>query len=318
MRLLRSLIFLTTLYLCGCSHLNLSEYATAEISEVKSSTADSNPINELNYHGIPLRSGQILVSSKDTGLNLFLTLTDEAFHPFAHAGIISIENNRPYLYHATADLKLLYQGTLTEKTRGTIERLPLSEYLNKTTVSAIYSHASAKQEQLMADFAIKAHKQKLPYDAFFDETDRSKVYCSEFIVAAIESSGGLPVKLRKRRQHPSINAIYEGLAIKTNHHYFANDLITHANRIGLFSKTLNKEQISIYFELRKEIHRRFTDDQKAGNIIQWTGFGLEQREPIKLFIKKGLSKDFRDRQASESLTEWVAALANDVFGEFDG
>lgn len=305
-------ILLFALTLTGCSTINLNSFSTFEVSDHSGSPKTYR--GEINYHGVPLRSGQILVSNNNTPLNFFLTLTDREYHPYAHAGIISIEQGQPYLYHAVAKLTLLARGTLTDKTKGTIARTPLHTYLKDKSVIAIYNLPFARVERPMVDFAMRSHREKLPYDSLFDETDSSKVYCSEFIVRAIESGGGTPVSLRPRSRHPSIDAIYDGLGIESVKHYFVSDIIADASRVALFSKTLSKEQIGLYFAVREELYRRFTPDQKVGNIMRWTGFGLAFREPVKLFMERGVKQDFREQRDDETLREWVAALADEVLG----
>lgn len=306
-------ILFCTLVLAGCSTINPKSFSTFEISNPARSSNVQH--NEINYHGVQLRSGQILVSNNTTPLNFFVTLTDQEYHPYSHAGIISIEEGKPYLYHATAQLRLLYRGSLTDKTKGTISRTPLDTYLkDETAVFAIYSLPSPKVEKSMADFAVKSYKEKLPYDSLFDETDSSKVYCSEFIVQAIISGGGAPPPLRPRSRHPSIDAVYEGLGIKSTQHYFVSDLIAGASRVALLSRTLTKQQIDLYFALREELHRRFTPDQKVGNIMSWTGLGLAFREPVLSYIERGTHQGFRKRRDDETPREWAAALADEVFG----
>lgn len=307
-----SLLFFMLL-LTGCSTINPNTFSTFEASDRSDSLKTSR--DKINYHGVPLRSGQILVSSGFTPLNFLLSLTDTEFYPYTHAGIISIEQGEPYLYHAIAEVRPLARGSIMDKTKGKIARISLSKYLNDKTVVAIYSLSSPELGKSMADFAIKSYKDGLPYDALFDETDRTKVYCTEFIVQAIESSGGKPIFLRPRSRHPSIDAIYSGLGIKSIKHYFVRDILTDASPVALFSKTLTREQIDLYFALREELYRRFTPDQKMGNIMSWTGLGFAFREPVTVFVDRGLKQDFRKRRYDETWREWVSALANEVFGE---
>ena len=310
-------ILLLALVLSGCSTINLKSFSTFEISHQSSPAKFSELNDEIDYHGLRLRSGQILVSDTNTALNFFVTLTDQVYSPYAHAGIISIERGKPYLYHAVAKLKLLFKGSLTDKTKGTIKRTPLSKYIKGKSVVAIYNLPSAKIEKSMADFAVRSHKEKLPYDALFDETDASKVYCSEFIVQAMESGGGAPVSLRPRSRHQSIDAVYEGLGIESTKHYFVRDIISGANRVALLSKTLTREQVDLYFALREELYRRFTSEQKVGNIMRWTGYGVVFRGPVKSFIQRGTNKDFRKQLDTETQHEWASALADEVLGRIN-
>ncbi len=332
MRLLNSATLLSVsliIAITGCSHTptsndELKEYKTIKLDQpqqqeiglplkpLKASSLEGS--NSLTFDKLPLRSGQIIVSDTDTALNFFVSLTDPVYNPYAHAGVISIEDGEPYLYHAVPNLNLLYSGTLTDKTQGTIERWHLSKFLRDRSIAAIYSSPSQKQERAIAEFAVNAFKNKLPYDSLFDETDSSKVYCSEFVVQAIESSNISKVKLRPRNRHTSIDAVYEGLGILSVDHYFASDLVEGFERIALFSRQLTMKQIDIYFALKNELHQRFTPKQKVGNIMSWTGTGLEFRPSVKHFLKRGIDGGFRKQGQNETLNEWVSALADEVLG----
>jgi hypothetical protein len=298
--------------LSGCASVKIDSFATLEITE--NANALTQTEGAVNYHGIPLESGQIIVSNSNTALNLIVTLTDDEYHPFAHAGIISIENNKPYVYHAIAKLRLLFNGSPTDLTKGVITRTPLGAFLKGKAVIEIYQPSSASLGEEMAAFAIRSHVERLPYDAVFDSVDRSRVYCSEFIVSAIESGGGTPVPLRPRSRHPSIDTIYQWLSIEATGHYFVHDLISNNKRVAHLSLDLTAKQTELFILLREELHRRFKPDQKIGYIMSWTGFGVALRPQVKLFIQRGLEQNFRNAFAGETLRDWVSALADDALG----
>jgi hypothetical protein len=260
-----------------------------------------------------LLPGQIIVSDRNKALNLIVSLTDTEFHPYTHAGIISIEQGKPYVYHAIAQLRLLFNGSPTDLTKGVVKRTSLAMFLKDKTVAAIYNPTSVNVGKSMADFAVRSHREKLRYDPLFDPVDRSKVYCSEFIAIAIESAGGGVVPLRPRNRHSSINTIYEWLSITAKDHYFVNDLVSKNDRIALLSERLTRGQIDLYFALREELHRRFTPNQKIGNIMRWTGFGVAFLPQITSFMQRGIEEgrvSFSDKERRD----WVMSLANEVLG----
>lgn len=302
--------------LSGCASVSIESFSTFSVS------ADSNasaPVEGgIDFHGMPLMPGQIIVSDNNKAINLIVTLTDVDYHRFSHAGIISIEDGKPYVYQAVAELRLLFKGSPTDLTKGFIKRTPLMSFLKDVTVSAIYDPETVAMGQSMAEFAARSHAAKMQYDALFDASDRSKVYCSEFIVSAIESSGGAEIPLRARSRHPSIDIIYDWLSIEAKGHYFVTDLVANNHRAVLLSNKLSPSQIELYFLMREELHRRFSIDQKIGNIMSWTGFGVAFRPQIKAFIERGLNGEFREPGLGETDTEWVAALADEVLGKVWG
>lgn len=296
----------------GCSSMGGKSLSSLEVSDNPHVLAESS--GGIDYLGVPLKSGQIIVSDSNTALNFTVTLTDTEYHPYTHAGIISVERGKPYVYHAIAQLRLLFNGSPTDLTKGAITRTSLNTFINDKAVVAIYNPQSEAIGRSISEFAIRSHAEKLRYDALFDAVDRSKVYCSEFIVSAIEDAGGNPIQLRARNKHRSIDTIYNWLSIEANAHYFVKDLVSQDNRVALLSASLRSDQISRYFALREELYRRFTPDQKLGNIMRWTGFGPAFRPQISLFIQRGIDESFRARHRGETLPEWVMALADEVLG----
>ena len=73
----------------------------------------------------------------------------------------------------------------------------------------------------------------------------------------------------------------------------------------------------VYFAIKREIHRRFTADQKLGNIFEWTGKRLVFREPIIRFMTEGLRyyEDDLSIPDEAAIDTDMRKLANRLFGE---
>ena len=198
---------------------------------------------------------------------------------------------------------------------GSVRRTELSKYLARQTVSAIYSPPAQARQQVIAQFARKSYLNKVSYDGYYNAADRSRMYCSEFVVGALESAGSDPVPLRQRSPNPSLEVFYDWMKIRDSSFYFVHDLIANGHQLALVSKTLSSQQITTYFELRRELFRRFTPDQKLGNIVRWTGLGVAYRPKVANFMQRGLQFDFRKRKTDEPVRQWVQVLANSIFGE---
>lgn len=309
-------LILVVVMLSACGPTSIRSFSTVEVTTP--TNVPGQLAGTIDFHGIPLRSGQIIVSNRNTALNLIVTLTDTEHQSYAHAGIISIEQGKPYVYHATVQLRLLFRSSPTDLTKGVIERWPLMKFLDETMVVAIYDPPSLAIGKSMSEYAIRSRKERLPYDPVFDEVDRSKVYCSEFVVSALEASGTRPIPVRPRRSHPSIDIIYEWLSIKAKGHYFVSDLVDENRLVALLSERLTRQQIDLYIGLRAELFRRFTPDQKIGNMISWTGFGVKLLPDVERFIQRGISGDFRAPRPGEAQQDWIMALADEVFGSIVG
>jgi hypothetical protein len=75
------------------------------------------------------------------------------------------------------------------------------------------------------------------------------------------------------------------------------------HRVALFSRRLTGAQVERYFVLKREIHRRFTDDQQVGSVLAWQGQRLRLRPLVDRYFEIGVDSA-RD----------VSELADEMFG----
>jgi hypothetical protein len=87
----------------------------------------------------------------------------------------------------------------------------------------------------------------------------------------------------------------------------AESLIRPAHRVALISHEYSLEQLTAYFSAKQELHRRFTEDQKLGNVWQWTWHGLALQPNVAAFLKA----------SSDRPHESSTALAIEYFGRQD-
>ena len=66
----------------------------------------------------------------------------------------------------------------------------------------------------------------------------------------------------------------------------AGTLVEHSERVALISKRHSPAQFSAWFSLQQELHRRFTADQKVGNVLSFSTFtGLRFQPPVHEVIR---------------------------------
>ena len=79
------------------------------------------------------------------------------------------------------------------------------------------------------------------------------------------------------------------------------------------------ERFQVYFELKRELHRRFTADQAVGNLFEWNGKNLLYRQPVQDFLVQGVEMyRGRDVPPLEEVRREVRALAARMFGPLAG
>jgi hypothetical protein len=87
----------------------------------------------------------------------------------------------------------------------------------------------------------------------------------------------------------------------------AGSLTEGAERVALISERLSAREVEAYFAAKRELHRRFTDDQKLGNIWVWSWRGLQLRPQIEAFLEA--SSQWPHETAAELADDWLGAFA---------
>lgn len=235
------------------------------------------------YAGLPLESGQLVVSEAPSALNLIIALLPQQYRPYVHAGILSFEAGEPYVYEAIGAWGIPRGGRPTDAIRGAIERVALGDFLRKNDFVAFYDPPPRVDRARMAAFARRHHQARTPFDAYFDADDRSRLYCTEFVAAALEHSGAGPVPLSRMRANRSLRVFLGWLGINAERHYQAADLLVGASPVGALSLRYTLTQARVHFAVRREIHRRFTQDQRLGHVVQRNRLGIEERAQLRRF-----------------------------------
>lgn len=76
------------------------------------------------------------------------------------------------------------------------------------------------------------------------------------------------------------------------------------------SREYTPSQVDAYFAIKRELHQRFTADQKLGNVFRWSWGGLKLREDVDAFMREGLELGkSTQNSASSGLGEAVKSLA---------
>ena len=93
-----TLALLATVLLPACTALGPRHYTTWQSEPAaRIAAADPDAPDSIDFHGIPVRSGQIVVSEQGSPLGLLMSLLSADASPWIHAGIISIEAGVPYV-----------------------------------------------------------------------------------------------------------------------------------------------------------------------------------------------------------------------------
>lgn len=292
--------------LAGCASSG-GRYATA---------VSFAPQRAPSYAGLPLESGQLVLSEAPSALNLIIALLPETYRPFVHAGILSFEDGVPYVYEAIGAWGIPFGRRPTDAIGGAIQRVPLEEFLRHNDFVEFYDPPAAVDLGRMVGFAQHHYRAKTPFDPFFNAYDHRKLYCAEFVALALEHSGAAPVPVSKMRANHSVKVALDWLGIHAERHYQAADLIVGATPVAALSLRHTLTQARVHFAVRREIHRRFTSNQRLGHVITRTSFGIEERKELRRFeaAAQQLFPAGAPTPTQASADEAVQRLADRVFG----
>ena len=268
--------------------------------------AESASEGELDFHGLPLQSGQLVVSDSGEADSLLMSMFGEEYTPYGHAGILSIEDGKAYVYEGYALLWPFLGGPPTDAMRGRIRRVTLEQYIDRQRVTAIFDPGAGIDKTAVADFARARHEDGTQFDPYFDWRDHTRLYCTEFAALALNAGGRpLPTPVRVR-DNPSLRVALDWLKVQAPQIVTAGSLTEGAERVALISRTLSAREVEAYFAAKRELHRRFTDDQKIGNIWSWSWRGLQLRPQVAAFLEA--SSLWPHETASDLADEWLGVF----------
>jgi hypothetical protein len=265
--------------------------------------AESASEGELDFHGLPLQSGQLVVSDSGEADSLLTAMLGEEYTAYGHAGIVSIEGGKAYVYEGYALLWPFLGGPPTDAMRGRIRRVTLEQYIERQRVTAIFDPGAGVDKAAVVAFARARHEDDTEFDPYFDWSDHTRLYCTEFAALALNAGGRpLPTPVRVRA-NPSLRVALDWLKVRAPEIVTAGSLTEGSERIALISRTMTAREVEAYFAAKRELHRRFTDDQKIGNIWSWSWRGLQLRPQIAAFLEA--SRLWPHETAADLANEWL-------------
>jgi hypothetical protein len=255
------------------------------------------------WRGLPVETGQIIENEHPGAMALFLSFTAQRFAPYIHAGIVVVEEGEPYVYEAMGAILPLPWRNPNAGIGGGVRRVTLESFLLRGGVMAIYSPEPGVDREALAGFARARERERMPFDGRYDSSDPTKYYCVEFVARALEAAGAAPVRTTPATSNASVRVALRWVDVDAPEFLLAGDLVAEERRVALVSRSLTEREIDRYFALKRELHRRFTDDQRVGNVMYWRLQGLRLRPGVDRYYEVGVANDVDP-----------AVLADQMFG----
>ncbi len=314
---------MTRLFIClvvllgqGCTFLSSKENDLSAIQLIQ--TNENFIASSTTYNGIPLHSGQIVVSESGNQYSLLFSILPEKFSSHIHAGILIFENGEPYVYEALGNVGLFLGSQPTDNISGHVRRRPLHYYVLNENYTSIYNLPEHVDKQKLIDVALSHYQRETPFDPYADTEDRDRVYCTEFVAIALEQANKDKITLTPYQNNNSIKKLRNWLKFDSEKVILADSLVQPENHVVTMSPKLSLTELKLYILMRYELHRRFTENQRLGNLFEWTGSRLTLRAPVEQFRLEVLNL-FNVENSSPTWEEAHVAvrnLANQMLGNF--
>lgn len=263
-----------------------------------------------------LESGQLLITDSGGPSALFFALFSAEFSPFVHAGVLAMEEGDPFVYEVYGRFRPGLGSRPTDLVKGRVYRTPLADFVSRGKYVEIYRPpAEVDRERLMA-FVREHYREQTPFDPYFDFDDPSAFYCTEFVALAWQAGGYRLPSLVPFPDNPSLSRTRRWLGIDGRGTLHARQLIDEDRKVGVLSALDSHRGFPVYFEIKRELHRRFTRDQKLGNLFEWNGTDLVFRDDVIAFIVRGirLYGGGVEIPPAEEVRRGIQQLADRMFG----
>ena len=310
----RAAALIALLGLAGCA----SASGGAHVNILDSRVDKRHPST---YMGLPLATGQIILSEAPGPYSFFFMLVPERFFAFTHAGVIVMEGGEPYVYDVTGRYKPGFDDRPTDAIVGGLRRSAFLDYCRPNLYCEVFDPPAGVDREKVAAFVAEKREKGVVFDAYFRFDEHEKLFCTEFVELALEAGGAKPVGLVPTRKNPSLAVALRYLAVPLETALPAGLFYDASRYLGAIGQFRSRTAATCYFEAKRELHRRFTEDQKLGNLFIFEHADLALRPGIDEFMHAAVALfDGWTSRAAPSDAEIAAAvrkLADDTFGPIE-
>ncbi len=266
----------------------------------------------IDAQALPLESGQIVVRDDGDVISLFVSLFAEAYVPWSHVGLVSVENGETVIYDMTFLVMPIPGIAPTRTSSGRIRRVTLETFAAGQQVVGIYAPPPDVDVIQMLAFARHHYEQETSFDPYFDSSDAKQLYCSEFIALALQAGGSGPQRQTPMRNNRSYMLVREWMGVRATHLFLPGQFADPARQIALWSPHMTPPQIEAFFEIRRELTRRFDQHTRLGHLFRWTGNLHLQADPRR-FLESTLAAVKSFAGDAKSVRQTVRRMADDFF-----
>lgn len=309
--------FLAVIFSALCV-FSLESKSATDVLTVQSGVASSVPA--LGQWGLPLQTGQIVVTESPVPINIIYLFLYPEYSPFIHVGIIEVEGNDAFVYEASGVYTLGFGGKPpTDNVSGHVRRITLDDYLRETGGTATFYNAPAGLNiGKMLQYARSHAELKTPFDPYFNYSDRSKLYCSEFVAAAFEAGDTSTYRTVPMKLNRSMQVIMNWLKVTDKNILPVYQLVARSHWIGTISQNYTLTELKVDRAIKAELYQRFTADQKLGNVLAWGTMDVAFQPAVTAFRQAAFAAfDKNKAYPADYVLSEVKRLADIHLGQFN-
>lgn len=240
-----------------------------------------------SFVGLPLRSGQIILSESPEATSFAFALIPDRFYNFTHAGIVSMEDGEAWVYEASGELATVpLHSRLLDNVTGAVHRRPLFEYVSPNLYAEIFDPPDGVDGEKVAAFARQRFAEKTPFDPYFRWDEHKALFCTELVELALRAGGGAPREPGGVRFQPSLDLALDWLGVPRDQALPAGMYEDESRFVAALGQFPSRVNAHAFFAAKRELYRRFHHpDQRLGFIFTMKGSGeIHLRSEIADFV----------------------------------
>jgi len=226
------------------------------------------------YLGLPLKSGQIVITEAPGSYSFMFLLIPAKFYPFTHAAIVSMENGEPFVYDISGEYKLGFHDRVMDGVEGGMRRQPFLQYVGANLYAEVMEPPAGVDGEKVAAFARAQVAKGTKFDAYFRFDEHDKMYCTELVQLALESAGDKPRAQAEVNDNPSIRAGMKWIGVPLDKAAIpAATYVEPSRMVAALGQFSTRASAYAYFAAKHELYRRFKKDQRLGFLfkLEWSG-----------------------------------------------
>lgn len=265
----------------------LAGCASSALPRVKVYESGNDASHPPTYAGMPIRSGQIILTEAPDPTSFVFMLIPDRFYYFTHAGIVVMEDGEPWVYEVAATFsKLPFHEKVLDNVSGEVMRRRLFEYVAPNLYAEILDPPPGVDAEKVAEFARRQYSQGTEFDPYFRWDEHERLFCTEFVELALRAGGAQPTEPIPALEQPSLLVSKQWLGVPLHEAMPAGLFYDPQRRTAAMGRFPSRGAAFAYFEAKRELYRRFSQpDQRMGYLFKLRRNGsVELRDDVYEFL----------------------------------